>query len=345
MQPTRAPRSYAALAFPHSRDSFGAADAERWAAEKTVASLNVAQREAQMKIIVLSLIVLVLSGCSSLQDRSAAAPVVKRMSVNGTVITYLEQGQGTPVVFVHGAYSDHRLWEPQREVVARRYRFIALDQRYFGTAPWTDSGSQYSQETHVADLAAFIRELKVGPVYVVGRSYGSGNALAMAVRYPELVRGLFLNEPPLLTIVPDPAERKSAAADLKDRVAVSALAKAGKAVEATRLFHDWLNDQPGGFDALAPASMAMHLDNARTVPLHMVAPPPQPTTCTQVGTLKVPITITRGELTRPFFKILAEATSRCIPGSQLIVIKGGRHGSPNQQPESFNEALLAFLAR
>ncbi len=51
-----------------------------------------------------------------------AAPAVKKMSINGTAITYLEQGTATSVVFLHGAFSDHRIWEPQREPVAKRYR-------------------------------------------------------------------------------------------------------------------------------------------------------------------------------------------------------------------------------
>jgi pimeloyl-ACP methyl ester carboxylesterase len=78
-----------------------------------------------------------------------------------------------PVVFVHGAISDHSYWEPQRDAVAKSYRFIALDRRYFGTAPWPDSGSRLSQATHVADLATFIRELKIGPAFLVGTSGGA----------------------------------------------------------------------------------------------------------------------------------------------------------------------------
>jgi hypothetical protein len=57
----------------------------------------------------------------------------------GVSLKYLEQGQGTPVVFVH---SDHRIWEPEREVIAQRYRFIALSLRYFGTDRWPDDGTK-----------------------------------------------------------------------------------------------------------------------------------------------------------------------------------------------------------
>jgi hypothetical protein len=47
-------------------------------------------------------------------------------------------------------------------------------------------------------------------------------------------------------------------------VAVGAAAKAGNATEATKLFFECVNGQPGGFDALPEASRAMHLDNAGT---------------------------------------------------------------------------------
>ena len=39
---------------------------------------------------------------------------------------------------------------------------------------------------------------------------------------------------------------------------VRAAAKKVKSDEATRLFADWTNDQPGGFDALSTATQSMH---------------------------------------------------------------------------------------
>ena len=290
-------------------------------------------------------IVVLLSGCQSLGDQETEAPSVKQMSVNGTSVTYLEQGKGAPVVFVHGAISDHRAWEPQRETIAKRYRVIALDQRYFGVAPWSDNGTQYSRATHVADLAAFIRQLKVGPVHLVGQSYGADIALRVAVEQPELVRSLFLNEPPLPSILTNPDEQKVVSDEGKGFAPVVAAAKAGNVAEATRLMIDFVYADPGNFERRSQASRAMLLDNARTLPPHVSAPPPPRVTCEQLGQLKVPVTITRGELTRPFFRVLSEAAHRCIPGSQLITVANARHGSPDQNPAAFNEALLSFLAR
>ena len=41
---------------------------------------------------------------------TAVADDVKRVSANGTELSYVEAGQGEPVIFVHGGLQDHRMW-------------------------------------------------------------------------------------------------------------------------------------------------------------------------------------------------------------------------------------------
>jgi pimeloyl-ACP methyl ester carboxylesterase len=91
-------------------------------------------------------------------------PLAKEIEVNRVRLSYVEQGSGEPIVFVHGAFSDLRVWEPVREEVARRYRFIAYTQRYHGVGAWKDDGKEYSTATHANDLAKFITSLNVGSV-------------------------------------------------------------------------------------------------------------------------------------------------------------------------------------
>jgi len=148
------------------------------------------------------------SGSAGAQSASVASQASARANVNGISIMYLDQGQGTAVVFVHGAFFDHRAWEGQREAIVQRYRFIAVTQRYFGTSPWTDNGEKFSVVTHVDDLAAFIRGINVGPAHVVGWSYSGPIALALALQYPQLVKSLFVWEPALPTVVADPEDAK-----------------------------------------------------------------------------------------------------------------------------------------
>jgi hypothetical protein len=67
-----------------------------------------------------------------------SAPQIKHASVNGVTLVYEEQGDGAPVVFIHGCCTDYRAWDAQRQAIAPHYRFIGLNMRYFGTAPWPD---------------------------------------------------------------------------------------------------------------------------------------------------------------------------------------------------------------
>jgi pimeloyl-ACP methyl ester carboxylesterase len=136
------------------------------------------------------------------------APPIRQLRANDVALSYVEQGSGAPVVFVHGAVVDLRFWEPQRQAIGRRHRFIAYTYRYHGVAPWPDDGKQYAPATHAADLAAFITGLKAGPVHLVGLSYGGMLATLIATERPQLVRTLTLAEPALFSLLAEAPETK-----------------------------------------------------------------------------------------------------------------------------------------
>ena len=291
------------------------------------------------------ILVSVTTGCQAPVQRSTAAPVVKQMSVNGVSLTYLEQGQGVPVVFVHGAISDHRAWIYLQDAVARDYRFIAFDQRYFGTSAWPDDGSKFSVATHIDDLAAFIRGLNAGPVHVVGWSYSGAVVLGVALRDPDLVRSVFVYEPSVVPLITEPADVKIMSEERKALAPAVSASKAGDNAGAASHLLNWVNGQNAVLDTLAAPIRSMIADNARTVPLAFAAPPPPPISCAQLGGLKVPVAIVVGQLTRPFYKILSETASRCIPGSRLVVIPKARHLAPYENSSALDDALLAFLTQ
>jgi pimeloyl-ACP methyl ester carboxylesterase len=123
----------------------------------------------------------------------------------------------------------------------------------------------------------------------------------------------------------------------------AAASKAGDSAQATRLLIGAANGQPDYFDTAAPALRSIWLDNARTVSLFFAAPPPPAITCEQLGQMKIPVTIARGELTRPYFRIAADTAAHCIPGSKVVIILSGRHLTPVEDAPAFNAALLSFL--
>src|SRR5687768_3388739 len=83
----------------------------------------------------------------------SAEPAVKYMEVNNARLPYVEEGSGTPVVFVHGAVADYRAWNPHRSALAKEgYRAISYTQRYFGDEGWQEGGPPFGVKTHAEDL-------------------------------------------------------------------------------------------------------------------------------------------------------------------------------------------------
>ena len=285
------------------------------------------------------------TGCKTSETGSLRAPALKQATVNGVALRYLEQGTGAPVIFVHGSIADHRTWDAQRDPTARKYRYIALDQRYFGPAPWPDDGKNFSMATHANDLAAFLRQLDTGPAHLVGWSYGADVVLVLAVQHPELVRSMLLYEPAIATFVTDPTDLNAVTEGIEmlagDIAAVQEKDEAGR----VRALLDGIDALPGSFDAYPRGPKGVALENARTLPLEFAAPPPPSITCAQLGAIKAPTAVVRGELTLPFLRIIADTASRCIPGSLLIVAPKTRHLWPAQEPAAFNQTLLEFLAK
>jgi pimeloyl-ACP methyl ester carboxylesterase len=260
-----------------------------------------------------------IAGCQAVATLNEA-PTVRQLHVNSTNIIHVEQGHGTPVVFIHGAFSDHRAWEAQRETFAKQYRYIAVDLRYHGTSPWPDDGKDYSETTHAADVAAFIRGLNVGPVHLVGRSYGTIIVIAVALEQPEFIRSIVLQEPYESSLIADPEAKKAVLDEIRQSFGrIGAAVKDGDAAKATRLFAEWANNTgPGSFDQESDAYRSMALDNARTVPLFLVRKQLPSATCERLAGLKPPVLIINGANTRQLFSLSGEAISRCIPGSQRV---------------------------
>jgi pimeloyl-ACP methyl ester carboxylesterase len=279
---------------------------------------------------------------------SASAQAVKTAEVNGVRLPYVEQGSGEPMVFVHGAMSDLRAWDPIKDEIAKKYRFIAYTQRYFGTTPWNDDGKQFSVATLADDLGKFIASLNLGPVHLVGWSYGGPIATIAALNNPSLIRSLILYEPSLMSVLPESSdEGKTARADRAKMQASSvAASNAGDPVKASRLLLEsvW-KLPPGGFDNESLAARTMVDDNARTMPLIYAAPPPPNVTCDMLKNFAKPTLVMYGQNTYTAYILVAGAISRCVPGATLGVLPNVNHDGPMRDPAAMSAAILRFLSK
>jgi len=275
-------------------------------------------------------------------------PSAKEIEINGFRVQYVEQGSGDPMVFVHGVPSDLRGWDPVREEIVKRYRFIAYTQRYCGTGPWPDEGKNFSVATHADDLAKFITSLNAGPVHLVGFSYGGQVAASAAVNNSALVRSLILYEPSVMSVLPkESAEGKTAREHWAKMLApYLAAIKAGNQIQAAKLLEEAVFQlSPGAFDRWPQDWQTQALDNARTLSLAVAAPPPPPLTREMLKNFARPTLVMRGEKTQISYALMTEAIGKCVPGSRQVILQNVNHDGPLRDPAAFTAAVVEFLAK
>jgi len=270
---------------------------------------------------------------------------VKKLNVNEIELAYVEEGEGDAVVFVHGALGDWRYWESLRPFIAEKYRYVSLSRRYHYPNPWPDDGRNDSMAQHVEDVATFVRRLNVGKVHLVGNSGGGVVAAHVALKYPDLLRSVVLGEPYLIPPV-SPEGKAALAAEQKDREKVQAALSAGDLRQATILTYDLgVIGEPGAFEKLPAEQQQRRLDNAKTLGMRGDAGP-IPVTCEQLGALRVPALVVRGENTRPSRRHLHERLLSCLPKTTTsAVIPRGNHSWPQANPEDSAKTILTFIAK
>lgn len=106
--------------------------------------------------------------------------------------TYYERrGDGPPIVFVHGAIMDHRMWAAQIDALADDFTTVAYDVRGHGRTGGSDVPT-YTVDLYVEDLDALLTALELERPVLCGLSLGGCIAQAYAATYPEKIAGVVL---------------------------------------------------------------------------------------------------------------------------------------------------------
>jgi len=108
---------------------------------------------------------------------------------NGVRIHYTDEGQGTPVVLVHGlANNGYLQWRRggRTEALAKNYRVITVDNRGHGLSDKPHDDSQYGLEM-VEDMVRLLDHLKIEKAHMVGYSMGGFIVLKMVALHPDRI--------------------------------------------------------------------------------------------------------------------------------------------------------------
>lgn len=112
---------------------------------------------------------------------------------NGINHYYEVKGQGQPIVFIHGAFVDSEMWNPQVEFFCSSYRVLRYDLRgHYRTGE--SKLSRYRIETFADDLKSILDQLNIDKIILCGLSLGGMIAQSFAVKYTEKLRCLILSD-------------------------------------------------------------------------------------------------------------------------------------------------------
>lgn len=114
-------------------------------------------------------------------------------AVNDIRMYYETEGQGQPLLLLHGALGavDPAVssgWVTLRPVLAARYRLFALEHRGHGRTDNPAGRLAYRQMA--ADIAAFIEQMDLAPTHLAGFSDGATLGLVLGMSRPELLHSL-----------------------------------------------------------------------------------------------------------------------------------------------------------
>ena len=250
----------------------------------------------------------------------------------GLELAYERVGEGPPLVFVHGAAVDSRMWGPQLAALADEFTVVAWDEPGAGRS--SDVPADFALADYANCLAALIGALDLGPAHVAGLSWGGTVAQELYRHHPELVATLLL--------VDTYAGWKGSLPEEEVRGRVEGLRQMVAA--ADHLFDPTLpglfaGDPPAEFVPLLEAMAAdVRPDSMRTALLVMAEADQRDL----LPRIAVPTLLIWGELDARSPLSVARQFEDAVPDAKLVVIPGAGHVSNLEAPEQFNEAVRDF---
>jgi len=120
-------------------------------------------------------------------------PTGKFVEVGGIRIHYVDQGEGEPLVLLHGNGTSLQDFESSGLVrlASKQFRVIVFDRPGFGHTA-RPSGQVWTPGAQAELFAAALEKLGISQTVVLGHSWGASVAVALALRYPRLVEALVL---------------------------------------------------------------------------------------------------------------------------------------------------------
>lgn len=247
-------------------------------------------------------------------------------------------GAGRPVVFLHAAICDSRMWQAQWQALSEDHMAIAYDRRGFGA-----TRAEQQDHSAVADLLTVLDAVPAHePAILVACSQGGRVALDTALLHPQRVDGLFLISPSVAA-APEPVYAPDIAALLAQQRQAEAshdldLLNAVKA----RL---WLDGPLQPENRVTGEKRALFLEmNGTALRLPSTGANNDNVPAYQrLGEITAPALIACGSFDFPHIQERCRRMAEIMPHAAFRPLLGTAHLPSLEQPDIITTLLLSFL--
>ena len=271
----------------------------------------------------------------------------EKMRANNVDLHYVEQGEGVPVIFIHGGAEDYRYWLPLMDLFSQGYRAITYSRRYSPPNSRPVVAPNYSAIDDAQDLAGIIKKLGLGTPHLVGHSYGALGALFLAAGRPEMTRALVLAEAPLLRLAKDAPGGEA----VFEEFMTNAWERAGRAFESEgseqgmRVLADYFYG-PGALDQIPEPERERIMGNALEMRALTTSEDAFPALShEEIKQIKVPTLLLSGEQTLEIHKHVDRELERLLPDCERVIIPNASHEMWAEFPKECATVVQTFLAK
>ncbi|MDQ4145634.1 MAG: alpha/beta hydrolase [Actinomycetota bacterium] len=198
---------------------------------------------------------------------------------------------------IAGATGDAGHFRVVAEQLSDDFQVVTYDRRGNSRSPRPTGWTATSADEQADDAAGLIEALGIAPAAVLANSGGSIIAINLAMRYPDSLRGLIVNEPTLLGVLQDP----ESVFRLLQPVIQKAM-ESGAPRAAMEAFLGMVDVKKQDVEAVEPGLWARMLGNATTFyelefgPLEQYVPREQ-----ALAAMNIPVMVVTGTHSAPFF--------------------------------------------
>jgi pimeloyl-ACP methyl ester carboxylesterase len=227
--------------------------------------------------------------------------------------------------------------------LAQSFRVVTYDRR--GHSDSERPAGQGSVHEDVADLAALIEVLGLAPAWVVGTSFGAAIALRLAGARPELLQGLIVHEPPLLSLVADdPAVAPFLEEDGQIGAVIERIAS-GDHAGAAEQFVENVALGPGAWVQLPPQMQQTMIRNAPTFLDEAHDPEQLVFSLESIEGFGRPVLLTLGDQSPPIFAPVVRKLAEALPRAKVHTFAGAGHIPHVTHPDAYVEAIGSFVRK